>query len=181
MELAVRPKRRARGGDDDGDEIVSGLALARHLDCSRGYIDKLEAAGVFKRAAGGGGYDLATARTNYIRWLRRERAQSPKGEAENKFTAAKTALVEVRMQEKLGMLLPREAVEMALDDIAGAFTTALSTMPARIGGSDLKLRRLVEREVYEVRKLVSRLCGEALARKQDQWAREDAEATDADA
>jgi hypothetical protein len=54
---------------------VSASALALHLDCSRTYIGKLEAEGVIQRQ--GDGFPLDQSRVAYLRYLRRERQQSP--------------------------------------------------------------------------------------------------------
>ena len=55
---------------------VSASALALHLDCSRTYIGKLEAEGVIQRQ--GDGFPLDQSRVAYLRYLRRERQQSPR-------------------------------------------------------------------------------------------------------
>jgi len=59
---------------------VSASALALHLDCSRAYIGKLEAEGVIQRQ--GDGFPLDQSRVAYLRYLRRERRQSPRSEAD---------------------------------------------------------------------------------------------------
>ena len=59
---------------------VSASALALHLDCSRTYIGKLEADGVIQRQ--GDGFPLDQSRVAYLRYLRRERRQSPRSEAD---------------------------------------------------------------------------------------------------
>jgi hypothetical protein len=59
---------------------VSASALAKHLDCSRTYIGKLEAEGVIQRQ--GNGFPLDQSRVAYLRYLRRERRQSPCTEAD---------------------------------------------------------------------------------------------------
>jgi hypothetical protein len=63
-----------------GAETVSASALALHLDCSRTYIGKLEAEGVIQRQ--GDGFPLDRSRVAYLRYLRRERQQSPRSEAD---------------------------------------------------------------------------------------------------
>ena len=68
---------------------VSASALALHLDCSRTYIGKLEAEGVLHRAPDGGGFPLDQSRVAYLRYLRRERRQSPRSEADADFQRAK--------------------------------------------------------------------------------------------
>ena len=59
---------------------VSASALALHLDCSRTYIGKLEAEGVIERQ--GDGFLLDQSRVAYLRYLRRERQQSPRSEVD---------------------------------------------------------------------------------------------------
>ena len=56
---------------------VSASALALHLDCSRTYIGKLEAEGVIQRQ--GDGFPLDQSRVAYLRYLRREKRPSPRG------------------------------------------------------------------------------------------------------
>ena len=56
---------------------VSASALALHLDCSRTYIGKLEAEGVIQRQ--GDGFPLDRSRVAYLRYLRREKRPSPRG------------------------------------------------------------------------------------------------------
>jgi hypothetical protein len=61
---------------------VSASALAQRLDCSRTYIVKLEAECVLHRASDGSGFDVDASRVAYLRYLRRERRQSPLAEAD---------------------------------------------------------------------------------------------------
>ena len=64
----------------NGVATVSASALALHLDCSRTYIGKLEADGVIQRQ--GDGFPLDPSRVAYLRYLRRERQQSPRAAAD---------------------------------------------------------------------------------------------------
>lgn len=66
---------------------VSASALALHLDCSRTYIGKLEAEGVIQRQ--GDGFPPDQSRVAYLRYLRRERQQSPRAAADAEHAAAK--------------------------------------------------------------------------------------------
>jgi hypothetical protein len=59
---------------------VSASALALHLDCSRAYVGKLEAGGVIQRR--GDGFPLDHSRVACLRYLRRERRQSPRSQAD---------------------------------------------------------------------------------------------------
>jgi hypothetical protein len=74
---------------------VSASALALHLDCTRAYIGKLEADGVVQRQ--GGGFPLDLSRVAYLRYLRRERQQSPRSEADAAHVAAKTEMLQLRL------------------------------------------------------------------------------------
>src|SRR4029077_13163559 len=69
---------------------VSASALALHLDCSRTYTGKREAEGVIKRQ--GVGFPLDKSRIAYLRYLRRERQQSPRSKADAAHVAVKTEM-----------------------------------------------------------------------------------------
>src|SRR5262245_53227988 len=71
----VASRRRSRE-----PATVSASALALHLHCTRTYVGKLEAEGVIQRQ--GGGFPLDQSRVAYLRYLRRERQQSPRREAD---------------------------------------------------------------------------------------------------
>ena len=77
---------------------LSASALAQHLDCSRTYIGKLEAEGVIQRQ--GGGFPLDQSRVAYLRYLRRERRQSPRSEAHADHVKVKTEILQLRLMEK---------------------------------------------------------------------------------
>src|SRR6478672_8038803 len=77
---------------------VSASALAQHLDCSRTYIGKLEAEGAIQRQ--GDGFRLDQSRVAYLRYLRRERQQSPRAAVDAEHTLAKTALLRIGIDEK---------------------------------------------------------------------------------
>jgi hypothetical protein len=59
-----------------GSATVSATPLAHHLDCTRTYIGKLGAEGMIERQ--GDGFPLDQSRVAYLRYLRRERQQSPR-------------------------------------------------------------------------------------------------------
>ena len=82
---------------------VSASALALHLDCSRTYLGKLETEGVIQRQ--GDGFPLDQSRVAYLRYLRRERRQSSRSEADAAHGAAMTACFRERCN--LLMLLPK--------------------------------------------------------------------------
>jgi hypothetical protein len=108
---------------------VSVSALALHLDCSRTYISKLEVDGVIQRQ--GDGFSLDQNRVAYLRYLRRERRQSPRMEADADHVKVKTEMLQKLLMEKRRELLRRADVDGLIDQIAGTVLTHLSGMAAR--------------------------------------------------
>jgi hypothetical protein len=108
---------------------VSTSALALHLDCSRAYVGKLEAEGVIQ--CQGGGFPLDLSRVAYLRYLRRERQQSPCSEADAAHLAVKTEMLQLRLMEKKRELVRRADVDELIDGIAGVVLTHLSSLRKR--------------------------------------------------
>ena len=134
---------------------VSASALALHLDCTRTYIGKLEADGVIQRQ--GDGFPLDQSRVAYLRYLRRERRQSPRSEADADHVKVKTEMLQLRLMEKRKELVRRSDVDALIDGIAGVVLTHLSSLPARCAPrGDLAIRRSIERVVFEVRTEIAR-------------------------
>jgi hypothetical protein len=134
---------------------VSASALAQHLDCSRSYIGKLEAEGVLHRAPDGSSFPLDQSRVAYLRYLRRERRQSPRGEADADFQRAKSELIRLRIAEKQRHLIPLEEAVGHMDEVVGLFLSRLSGFAARCGGRDLAARRVIDQAVYDLRLEIS--------------------------
>jgi hypothetical protein len=111
--VAKAPVSRRRSREH---ATVSASALAQHLDCSRTYIGKLEAEGVIQRQ--GDGFPLDPSRVAYLRYLRRERRQSPRSEADADFQRAKSELI--RLQRHL---IPAVG---HMDEVVGLFISRLS-------------------------------------------------------
>jgi hypothetical protein len=137
-------------------ESVSASTLAQHLDCSRTYIGKLEADGVIQRQ--GDGFPLDPSRVAYLRYLRRERQQSPRAAADADHVKVKTEMLQVRLMEKQRELVSREAHEAMIDQMAGLVLTKLGGWPARIAGADLGLRRRAEAVLRELRTEIAEAC-----------------------
>ena len=95
----------------------SASALALHLDCSRTYIGKLEAEGVIQRQ--GDGFQLDQCRVAYLRYLRRERQQSPRAGADADHVKVKTEMLQLRLMQARRELVSREAHEAMIDQMAG--------------------------------------------------------------
>jgi hypothetical protein len=132
---------------------VSASALALHLDCSRTYVGKLEAEGVIQRQ--GDGFPLDQSRVAYLRYLRRERQQSPRSEADADLQRAKSELIRIRIQEKQRRLINAEEAYAQIDQMVGLFLTGLSGFAARCGGRDLAVRRVIDQAVFDLRREIS--------------------------
>ena len=132
---------------------VSASALALHLDCSRSYIGKLEAEGVIQRQ--GDGFPLDQSRVAYLRYLRRERRQSPRCGVDADFQRAKAELIRLRIAEKQRHLIPLEEAVGHMDEVVGLLLTGLSGFAARCGGRDLAARRVIDQAVYHLRLEIS--------------------------
>jgi len=137
---------------------VGASALALHLDCSRTYIGKLEAEGVIQRQ--GHGFLLDQCRVAYLRYLRRERQQSPRSEADAAHAKAKTELLQIRIMEKKHELVRQDDVDELIDQIAGITLTHLSGMAARCS-RDIMVRRNIDAVVMQIRREIAEACSKA--------------------
>jgi hypothetical protein len=143
-------------------ETVSASALAQHLDCSRTYIVKLEAEGVIQQQ--GSGFPLDQSRVAYLRYLRRERRQSPRSEADADLQRAKSELIRLRIREKQRELIPLTEASAHMEEMIGLFTSGLAGFAARCGGRDMTVRRAIDKAVYDLRLEIATAC----ARKADE-------------
>jgi hypothetical protein len=106
-----------------------------------------------------GCFPLDQSRVAYLRFLRRERQQSPRAEADVAHVAVKTEMLQLRLAEKRHELVRRADVDELIDGIAGVTLTALSSLPARCAPhGDLAIRRSIERVVFEVRTEIANVC-----------------------
>jgi hypothetical protein len=55
---------------------------------------------VLHRAPDGSGFDVDVSRVAYLRYLRRERQQSPRSEADGDHVKVKTEMLQLRLMEK---------------------------------------------------------------------------------
>jgi hypothetical protein len=139
----------------NGAATVSASALALHLDVSHTYVTKLEAEGVIQRQ--GDGFPLDQSRVAYLRYLRRERRQSPCTEADADHVKVKTEMLQLRLMEKKRELVRRDAVDELIDQIAGTVLTHLSGMSARCS-RDVMVRRNIDAVVHEIRTEIAQAC-----------------------
>ena len=137
---------------------VSASALARHLDCSRAYIRKLEAEGVIQRQ--GDGFPLDRSRVAYLRYLRREHRRSPRTEADAAHIATKTEMLQLRLAQQRRELVRRADVDALIDGIAGTVLTHLSGMAARCS-RDMVVRRNIDAVVMQIRREIAEACSKA--------------------
>lgn len=142
-------ERKANRNGQHKPVTVSAVALARHLDCSRSYVQQLEAEGIVQRD--GDRFPLDASRVAYLRHLRRERKQSPRGEADTAFTQAKAHLINIRIQEKQKTLVDRAEWTANTGKRIGIVLTHLSGMAARCAVHDLQLRRKIDQCVFDTR------------------------------
>ena len=119
---------------------------------------KLEAEGVLHRAPDGSGFDVDASRVAYLRYLRRERRQSPRTEADADHVKVKTEMLQLRLMEARRELVSREAHEAMIDQMAGLVLTKLGGWPARIAGADFGLRRRAEAVLRELRTEIAEAC-----------------------
>jgi len=107
----------------------------------------------------GDGFPLDQSRVAYLRYLRRERQQSPRAEADAAHVGVKTEMLQLRLMEKRHELVRRDEVDALIDDIAGVTLTALSSLPARCAPrGDLAIPRGIERVVFEVCTEIANVC-----------------------
>ena len=148
--LATTAVSKRRNGAAHGLVLVSGNKLATHLACTRQSVDHLAALGVIHRRPDGM-FDQDESRVRVLAHLRSERQRSPRNEADAEHARAKSALLNIRIQEKRRELVKRSDVDTLIDEMAGVVLTALSGLPARASGQDVLLRRRLDRIVQEVR------------------------------
>ena len=104
-------------------------------------------------------FPLDQSRVGYLRYLRRERQQSPRTEADADHVKVKTEILQLRLMEKKRELLRQTDVDALIDAIAGTTLTALSSLPAHCSPrGDLATRRAIERVAFEVRTEIVRAC-----------------------
>jgi hypothetical protein len=105
----------------------------------------------------GDGFPLDQSRVAYLRYLQRERRQSPRTEADAAHAKTKTELLQIRIMEKQRALVRRDAVDELIDQIAGTVLTHLSGMAARCS-RDMTIRRNIDAVVQQIRREISVAC-----------------------
>jgi phage terminase Nu1 subunit (DNA packaging protein) len=108
----------------------------------------------------GDGFPLDRSRVAYLRFLRRERQQSPRSEADADFQRAKAELIRLRIEEKQRALVRRADADALIDQIAGTVLTHLSGMSARCS-RDIVVRRNIDAVVVQIRREIGEACNKA--------------------
>ena len=121
-------------------------------------LDNLEAKGVIQRQ--GEGFPLDQSRVVYLRYLRRDRQQSPRAEADANHVKVKTEMLQLRLMEKKRELVRRADVDELIDQIAGITLTHLSGMAARCS-RDMVVRRNIDAVVMQIRREIAEVCSKA--------------------
>jgi hypothetical protein len=169
-----RPKQHQRAGLI----AVSGRKLAAHLDLSLQRVTQLTNVEHVITKLPNGKYDLDACRVAYVRWLRDPERRTARSKADSEFVKAKTALIELRVLEKKRVLIEfEEAMEVA-EKIVATTNVALGGLAARVGGSDMNLRRRIDDVVFEVRTEIAdqyQAFAEAAAEQASQTEDDDAE------
>ena len=146
VETATRASIRRK----DRPLAVSATALAQHLDCSRANVHKLEAEGILRREADG--FLLDQCRVAYIRFLRRERRQSPRNDAAAEYQRARARWIELKVLEREEVLMPVAECDAIMDNAIGIVLRCLHSIPHRLHFRDLHERRRCEAVIREVRR-----------------------------
>jgi hypothetical protein len=160
-DLAQSASRQLRGPARKRSTVtastVSATQLGAHLDLTRQRISALAHEGVLVMLPDGR-YDQDDARVRYLRWLRDPARRSARTEAAAEFTAAKSELIRLRLAEKKKLLMPTSEHDRFVEELVSLLLTKLSGWPARIGGTDLALRRKGEALVFELRTEIADAC-----------------------
>jgi hypothetical protein len=138
----TKPKRKRSNGAAHAPVLVSSYKLAAHFGVARQYIEQLTAEGVIEKR--GDGYDQDACRLRYITHLRDERRRSPRAAADAKHAEAKTALLQIRIEEKQRTLVRRDAHEAMIDQMAGLVLTNLHALPVQTSACDGRLKPCCE-------------------------------------
>ena len=102
----------------------------------------------------GDGFPLDQSRVAYLRYLRRERRQSPQSEARVRLDTAKARDLEIRNGVREGKLMLTEGDVAFIDELCGVFLTGLSGLPAQCT-RDVTVRRSIEAAIFELRRKIS--------------------------
>ena len=150
-------KPPVRKHDEAGLDLVSGYKLAAHLGISRQGVDALAAQGVLTRRSDGL-FGQTASRLAYLKHLKAERRGLTGTAAQAEYAKQKARLLELRIAKQERSLMPVADHEAFIDELCGLMLTKLGGWPARIGGTDLDVRRRAEAVLRELRTEIAVTC-----------------------
>jgi hypothetical protein len=121
---------------------VNAAAVAAHLSLTRQQVSRLVDAGVLSRTRDGK-FDLDACRLDYIRFLRDDRRRSPKSSAAARVQELRAEKLRLELARERGQLIDIGEVELAVEDILGAYVAEMGGVPAAVT-RDAALRRVIE-------------------------------------
>ena len=124
--------------------------LAKHLDLSQQRINQLADEHMIDRCPIGASIRMLAALPICAGYVHRSGACNEARWTVD-FVKAKTELIAIRVREKKRELMMTEEALADMEQLIGIVLTEMSSMPALIGGSDLQLRRKVEKCVFDTR------------------------------
>lgn len=122
---------------------TSLTAIAEHLGLSRNGARELEVAGIIDRNAG-----IDACRVRYINHLRTRR---PKSVADEEWRRERAREIALRNSVRERELIEFSEAQATFEECMGIVLTELGSFPARAGKRDLKLRRELDQEVFDLR------------------------------
>src|SRR4051812_35107715 len=137
-EVGGAPRKQARRRKPT---VTTATGLGLHLGLSRQRVVQLADEGVIGRLDDGG-FDETACRLKYLDWLRSSERRSARSAVEAEFLRAKTVALEIRTEERLGNLVPRQVLEDAIDIIVGMYRAEFGGLPASFTRDVSERRRL---------------------------------------
>ena len=159
IDRQAKPAKKppVRKPDDAGLELVSGYKLAAHFGMSRQGVDALTSQGILTRRSDGL-FDQTASRLAYLKHLKTERRGSTNTAAQAEYAKQKARLLELRIAKQERELMLVSEHEALTDELIGLVLTKLGGWPARIGGTDLVLRRKAEAVLRELQTEIAKAC-----------------------
>lgn len=134
-------------------ENISISAFAALIGVSPRRIQQRIAEGVIK-AAGRGEVELGASIRALLADAREAREAAPLTEARAKVAQARARQLDLQNMREDRRVIDVEEARALFQELAGLFVSGLSSLPARIGGKDIGLRRRIERECDGVRQQI---------------------------
>jgi hypothetical protein len=141
---------------------TDAATLAQCFALNRTRISQLVGEGWLKPPERKGRYNWFEACSGYIRYLRDENRKTSKSASDSRMRDAKARDIEVRTAQRLGRLVPLEAFEEMIDNIAGMVRSEFAGL-ATVVTRDLTQRRIIEREVnVRLRRIAEQAMAQAI-------------------